>query len=75
MKPNTAYSFREIMILQNLVASVSQWEREIIAVIQQLWRDGLSYRAIVKKLNADGIPMKQDAHWQMNTARQIFYAV
>ena len=45
MKPNTAYSFREIMILQNLVASVSQWEWEIVAVIQQLWHDGLSYRA------------------------------
>jgi len=59
-------------ILRNLVASVSQWEREIIMAIQRLRRDGLSYRAIVRKLNADNIPTKRGGRWQMDTVRQIF---
>jgi site-specific DNA recombinase len=47
-------------------------EQRVIAAIQQLRREGLSYRAIVKKLNANNIPTKRGGRWQMNTVRQIF---
>jgi len=47
-------------------------EQQVIAVIRQLRRDGISYRAIVEKLNADGIPTKLGGRWQASTVRQIF---
>jgi len=64
-RPVFGYSFDE----GNNQLIEDEQEQHVIATIQQLRRNGLSYRAIVRKLNADGIPTKRGGRWQMNTVR------
>ena len=66
-RPVFGYSFDEDT---NQLVEDKQ-EQQVIMAIQQLRRDGASYREIVKKLNAEGIPTKRGGRWQMNTVRRI----
>jgi len=46
-------------------------ELEIVRRILDLWRGGQSARVIAAKLNADGVPSKQDARWHHTTIVKV----
>ena len=46
-------------------------ELEIVRQILDLWRSGMSYRAIAAKLNESGAPTKQGARWYHGTVARI----
>lgn len=46
-------------------------ELEIVRQILDLWRSGLSYRAIVRKLSEKGAPTKQGGRWHHGTVSRI----
>ena len=46
-------------------------ELETVRQILRLWRRGLSYRAIVAKLNEKGVPTKRGGHWHAATVRGV----
>ncbi len=46
-------------------------ELEIVRQILDLWRTGLSLRAIAGKLNEDGVPTKQGARWHHTTVGKV----
>ncbi len=46
-------------------------ELEIVRQILDLWRSGLSYRAIVRKLNEKGVPTKRGGRWYHGTVARI----
>ena len=48
-------------------------EREVVRQILDLWRHGLSYRAIVAKLNENGAPTKHGSRWHHSTIARIVH--
>jgi hypothetical protein len=46
-------------------------ELEAVRQILDLWRHGLSYRAIVRKLNEKGVQTKRGGRWPAATVRGV----
>jgi hypothetical protein len=53
---------------------VHEEEAEIIARIRALRDEGLSLRAIVRQLEADGVPSKLGARWHPTTVARLLSA-
>ena len=46
-------------------------ELETVRQIIDLWRTGVSHRAIAAKLNMDGVPTKHGARWHHTTVGKV----
>jgi DNA invertase Pin-like site-specific DNA recombinase len=46
-------------------------ELETVRLILDAWRKGRSYRAIADRLNAQGVPTKQNRRWHASTVRKV----